>query len=224
MAGVTTEKRYDMPLDYEVAEEAAPAPETRKIIRSGWGAVDTIKREDANYAVRLKTGPEPVLIKFLQDAPYASWRQHWVNRTGQKSFVCREGMDDRGCPLCDAGNRPRPLFAFNVLLMERGEEQVLRSYEAGTRVIATLRNFNEDERQGPLSKHYWAVSRSGTGPQTQYNHLLIKARDLSDECGMEELSEDSLERSLSKAYDADIIRVSTYEEMVALVNEDIGAG
>ena len=132
-------------------------------------------------------------------------------------------MDDRGCPLCDAGNRPRPLFAFNVLLLERGEEPALRSYEAGTRVIATLRNFNEDERQGPLSKHYWAVSRSGTGPQTQYNHLLIKERDLSDEWGIVPLTSDALEHSESKAYDADIMRISSYEDMVALVNEDVGA-
>lgn len=213
-----------MPIEYDVAvSEEAPQQEVRKIIRSGWGAVDTLKQEDANYAVRLKTGNDPVLIKFLQDAPYASWRQHWVNRTGQKSFVCREGMDDRGCPLCDAGNRPRPLFAFNVLLLERGEEPALRSYEAGTRVIATLRNFNEDERQGPLSKHYWAVSRSGTGPQTQYNHLLIKERDLSDEWGIVPLTSDALEHSESKAYDADIMRISSYEDMVALVNEDVGA-
>jgi len=212
-----------MPIEYDVDVEEAPQQEVRKIIRSGWGAVDTLKQEDANYAVRLKTGNDPVLIKFLQDAPYASWRQHWVNRTGQKSFVCREGMDDRGCPLCDAGNRPRPLFAFNVLLLERGEEPALRSYEAGTRVIATLRNFNEDERQGPLSKHYWAVSRSGTGPQTQYNHLLIKERDLSDEWGIVPLTSDTLEHSESKAYDADIMRISSYEDMVALVNEDVGA-
>jgi hypothetical protein len=92
-----------MPIDYDVDEKTAekePQQEVRKIIRSGWGAVDTLKREDANYAVRLKTGNDPVLIKFLQDAPYAAWKQHWVNRPGQKSFVCREGEDDRGCPLC----------------------------------------------------------------------------------------------------------------------------
>ena len=214
-----------MPIEYDVAvSEEAPQQEVRKIIRSGWGAVDTLKQEDANYAVRLKTGNDPVLIKFLQDAPYASWRQHWVNRTGQKSFVCREGMDDRGCPLCDAGNRPRPLFAFNVLLLERGEEPALRSYEAGTRVIATLRNFNEDERQGPLSKHYWAVSRSGTGPQTQYNHLLIKERDLKEEWSVSPLSDESLEALASKVYDSDIIRVNTFDELSAIATEDLGAG
>ena len=58
-----------MPIEYDVAvAEEAPQPEVRKIIRSGWGAVDTLKQEDANYAVRLKTGNDPVLIKFLQAA------------------------------------------------------------------------------------------------------------------------------------------------------------
>jgi hypothetical protein len=217
-----------MPIDYDEAPEGATMteapPTARKIIRSGWGAVDSIKQEDSNYAVRLKTGPDPIIIKFLEDAPYASWRQHWVTRPGQKSFVCRDGMDSKGCPLCDSGNRPRPLFAFNVILLERGEEPAMRSYEAGTRVIATLRNFNDDERQGPLSKHYWAVSRSGTGPQTQYNHLLIKERDLKEEWSVSPLSDESLEALASKVYDSDIIRVSTFDELSAIATEDLGAG
>ena len=214
-----------MPIDYDVTEKSGTAPveeNVRKVVRSGWAAVDSMKQDDANYAVRLKTGTDAVLIKFLEDAPYATWRQHWVNRTGQKSFVCREGMDSNGCPLCDAGNRPRPLFAFNVLLLERGEEPALRSYEAGTRVIATLRNFNEDDRQGPLSKHYWAVSRSGTGPQTQYNHLLIKERDLKEEWNVDPLSAEALTQAAAKSYDADILRISTHSEMVSIVNEDVG--
>jgi|TARA_Y100000310_G_scaffold61831_1_gene57071 hypothetical protein len=217
-----------MPIDYDEAPEGATMteapPTARKIIRSGWGAVDSIKQEDSNYAVRLKTGPDPIIIKFLEDAPYASWRQHWVTRPGQKSFVCRDGMDSKGCPLCDSGNRPRPLFAFNVILLERGEEPAMRSYEAGTRVIATLRNFNDDERQGPLSKHYWAVSRSGTGPQTQYNHLLIKERDLKEEWSVSPLSDESLEALASKVYDSDIIRVNTFDELSAIATEDLGAG
>lgn len=214
-----------MPIEYDVTEKPVTPPETenvRKVIRSGWAAVDSMKQDDANYAVRLKTGSDAVLIKFLQDEPYASWKQHWVNRTGQKSFVCRDGMDSNGCPLCDAGNRPRPLFAFNVLMLARGEEPALRSYEAGTRVIATLRNFSEDERQGPLSKHYWAVSRSGTGPQTQYNHLLIKERDLKEEWNVDPLSAEALTQATAKAYDADIMRISTHAEMITIVNEDVG--
>ena len=213
-----------MPIDYDVTEKpvTAPTENVRKVIRSGWAAVDSMRSDDANYAVRLKTGADPVLIKFLEDAPYASWRQHWVNRPGQKSFICRDGMDSNGCPLCDAGNRPRPLYAFNVLLMERGEEPALRSYEAGTRVIATLRNFNDDERQGPLNKHYWAVSRSGTGPQTQYNHLLVKERDLKEEWNADPLEEAALEDNLKKAYTTDILRISTHDEMMTIVNEDVG--
>ena len=100
----------------------------------------------------------------------------------------------------------------------------MRSYEAGTRVIATLRNFNDDERQGPLSKHYWAVSRSGTGPQTQYNHLLIKERDLKEEWSVDPLSDEALEALASKVYDSDIIRVNTFDELSAIATEDLGAG
>ena len=90
-----------MPIDYDVTEKpVTPTEDVRKVVRSGWAAVDSMKQDDANYAVRLKTGSDAVLIKFIQDEPYATWRQHWVNRTGQKSFVCRDGMDSNGCPLC----------------------------------------------------------------------------------------------------------------------------
>jgi hypothetical protein len=214
-----------MPINYddETTTTTKEPPKARKVVRSGWDAVDAMRQEDSNYAVRLKTGADPVVIKFLENEPYAVWRQHWVNRPGQKSFVCPTSVphltssDD--CPLCDAGDRPRPLFAFNIVLLERGEAPALRSYETGSRVIATLKNFNEDERQGPLSKHYWAVSRSGSGPQTQYNHLLIKERDLSDEWSLSALSADELEGFTTKAYTEDILRVSSHEDLVLLIGE-----
>ena len=60
-----------MPIEYAVTgNPATPSTESvRKVIRSGWAAVDSMKQDDANYAVRLKTGPDAVLIKFIQDEP-----------------------------------------------------------------------------------------------------------------------------------------------------------
>ena len=55
-----------MPIDYDVTEKSGTAPveeNVRKVVRSGWAAVDSMKQDDANYAVRLKPGTDDVLIK-----------------------------------------------------------------------------------------------------------------------------------------------------------------
>ena len=138
-----------MPLSYdeETKEEKEP-PAARTVVRSGWEGVDNVTPVSTNYAQRLKVGADPVVVKFLESAPYASWNRHWITRSGTMSFVCIGGPDDSGdCPLCNMGDRSRPMHALNVVLMSRGELPVIRSYEAGTRVIASLRNFNDSEQQ-----------------------------------------------------------------------------
>jgi hypothetical protein len=157
-------------------EEDIPPAKVRKIVRSGWAGVEQTKVVDSAYASRLTVTDDPQIIKFVEDAPFASWRQHWIERTGQKSFVCL-GED---CPLCNAGNKPSSRFAFNIALLAEGEEPVLKSFEIGPRVIDQLKNFHTDPRTGPLSKHYWAISKTGKGATTATSHQLVKDRDLED--------------------------------------------
>jgi hypothetical protein len=200
--------------------KAEPAP--RRVIRGGWEGVKQLKSDvsDSSYAQRLKVSEEPIIVKFLEAAPYAAYRQHWVERTGQKSFTCIGNIDPNGCPLCDSGNRPSNKFAFNVVLLAPGEEPVLRSYEVGSRAIDQLKNFNDDPRQGPLPKHYWAISRSGKGATTATNHQLVKARDLEEEWGVTELSESDLNHFLKSAYTDEIVPIPTRSSLLAICAED----
>jgi hypothetical protein len=202
------------------ATKVAEAP--RRLIRGGWEGVSQLKSSitDSSYAQRLKIAEEPIIIKFLEAAPYAAYRQHWMERTGQKSFTCIANLDERGCPLCESGNKPSNKFAFNVILLTQGEDPVLRSYEVGSRVIDQLKNFNDDPRQGPLPKHYWAVSRSGKGATTATNHQLVKARDLEEEWGVQDLSEDDLGKFLRSAYTDEIVPIPSRKELLAIASED----
>jgi len=197
-------------------------PATRRVIRGGWEGVKQLKSDvsDSSYAQRLKVSEEPIIVKFLEAAPYAAYRQHWVERTGQKSFTCIGNIDPKGCPLCDSGNRPSNKFAFNVVLLTPGEDPVLRSYEVGSRAIDQLKNFNDDPRQGPLPKHYWAISRSGKGATTATNHQLVKARDLEEEWGVTELSEDMLNHFLKSAYTDEIVPIPTRASLLGVIAED----
>jgi len=202
----------------EQEETMTEKPQARTLVRGGWGSVDAVKNADSPFAQRLKIADEPQIIKFLNDEPYASWRQHWIERQGQKSFVCIGEFDDKGCPLCDSGDRPSVRIAFNVALLVAGEEPSIKSYEVGPRVIDQLKNFHTDPRTGPLTKQYWAVSKTGKGATTATSHQLVKDRDL-EEWGISEIDDAGLKSLVSRAYTADIISIPSRKDLIEIANE-----
>lgn len=207
--------------DEETEEEAEERPASAsRVIRRGWGAAESVKNADSPYAQRLRVMEEPIIIKFLEDEPYASYRQHWVERSGQKSFTCIADIDPKGCPLCDAGSRPSTRFAFNVVLLSSDSEPTIKSYEVGPRVIDQLKNFHNDPRQGPLSKHFWAVSRSGKGATSATNHQLVKERDL-EEWNIEPLTPEDIRSFKGKAYTPEIIQIPARKDLQQIALEDL---
>jgi hypothetical protein len=195
-------------------EDDAPA---RKVVRGGWNAIDQVKTGGTDYAIRLKLSEDTQIIKFIGDAPYASYGQHWLERSGQKSFTCIG--DD--CPLCKAGNRPAKRSAFNVALLAEGEDPVLRSLEVGPRVIDQLKNFHNSDRTGPLDKHYWAISRTGKGATSSTMLQMVKNADLQ-EWGINPLTEDDMEYFLENAYTSDIIQIPSKRDLLKIAEEELG--
>lgn len=200
-------------------EEPAASKPAVRVVKAGWGSSDRSSSEGGEYAKRLKVTGDIQIIKFLDDAPYARYRQHWVERKGQMSFTCIADFDAGvTCPLCEAGSRPSWRYAFNVVLMVAGEEPVLRSYEAGARVIDQLRNFNEHPAMGPLYKHYWTVSRSGKGATTSTNHQMVRESDLND-WGLLPLSKAQLQAFSEQAYTEDIINIPSRATLASVAME-----
>lgn len=193
------------------------APKARRVVRSGWSGVDSVKTGNSDYAVRLKLTEDTQIIRFIGDAPYASYGQHWLERSGQKSFVCI-GED---CPLCKAGNRPSKRHNFNVALLTEGEEPALRSLEVGPRVIDQLKNFHNSDRTGPLDKHYWAISRTGKGATSSTLLQMVKASDL-EEWGLSALTADQLAEFSETAYTEDIIQVPSKRDLMQIASEELG--
>lgn len=195
------------------------APTTRRIVKSGWGSQDRSSNEGNEFAKRLKVTGDIQIIKFLDDAPYARYRQHWVERKGQMSFTCIANYDTgTTCPLCEAGNRPSYRYNFNVVLMVAGEDPVLRSYEVGARVIDQLKNFNDHPAMGPLYKHYWTVSRSGKGATTSTNHQMVREADLSD-WGLAPLTKEQLNAFTERAYTDEIINIPSRAKLADVAME-----
>lgn len=210
--------RYD---DNDDEDTTIKTEDARRVIKRGWGQAEQTKNADSAFAQTLRVTGEPQVIKFLEDDPYTSFRQHWIERQGQKSFVCIAEMDPRGCPLCDAGDRPSARFAFNVALMSADNDPVLKSYEIGNRIIDSLKNFHQDPRQGPLPKHYWAVSKTGTKATTQVNHQMIRERDLVDEWGIDPITEDQLAALLKHAYSSSIVSIPSRKTLLGLATEEL---
>jgi hypothetical protein len=204
------------PRPARVADED-DAPKARRVVRSGWSGVDSVKTGDSNYAVRLKLTEDTQIIRFIGDAPYASYGQHWLERSGQKSFVCI-GED---CPLCKAGSRPSKRHNFNVALLTEGEDPALRSLEIGPRVIDQLKNFHNSDRTGPLDKHYWAISRTGKGATSSTLLQMVKAADL-EEWGLAVITPEQLAELTEGAYTEEIIQVPSKRDLMQIASEELG--
>ena len=149
-------------------------------VKSGWGAAKKLKSEGGDYAAEFKFDKEPVLVKFLGDAPFAVYKQHWVEglrSTGKKSFICL----GKGCPLCAVGESASKKWAFNVALIDEDEAEV-KALIAGSRLFDDI--ADEHEQNGGIDQGYYALSKSGKKQSTTYKVKLVKERDLEEDWGI----------------------------------------
>jgi len=163
-------------LDEDTLEMPAKVGTT---VQEGWEAAEALlTTETTEFPTDFKFSEEPQLVKFLQDRPFATYEQHWIERPkGKKSFVCM----GEGCPLCEMlGDKPRGKFAFNVLVLS-GEETKVQVLTAPPSLARQIKKAHDDERKGPIDKEFWEISRLGTGPQTQYTLNYVRGRDLAEE-------------------------------------------
>lgn len=209
--------------DEELDAQSDRVKVDRKKIQRGWGNAEQVKAADSPFAQRLKVEKAAQVVKFLESEPYTSYHQHWLDdRKGQKSFTCIRDLNAQGCPLCDAGDRPAARFGFNVVLLT-DSDPVLKSYDVGPRIIDQLKNFNQDPKVGPLDKHYWAISKTGTGGTAQTNHQMVKATDLEDDWPEVSVpTEEQLKALFKKKYDEEIVYIPKYKDLKSIAAEELG--
>lgn len=192
-------------------------------MNDGWAGAKRTQAASGDFAANFKLDKEKeYVIRFLDDAPYATYRQHWLERSGKKSFVCPEDPDDDQsprCPLCDAGDKTRAQYSFNIIDLTGGGKPQVFSWDVGIRLLNKLEKINKDPRIGPLSANYFAVSRTGTGTNADTQLSPIKERDLWDDYKVEELTEEELEALEKKGYDKSIIDVPSKTQLRDLADE-----
>jgi hypothetical protein len=152
------------------------------IIQSGWEAALKASESTGKFTNEFKFTEQKQLVKFLDSKPFAVYDQHWIERKGKKSFTCL-GAD---CPLCKIGDIPRPKIAFSVVNLS-AEEAVVESLVASPTLVKQLASLDKDPKTGPLDRIYWSCSKTGDNKQTSYQTLPVKARDLGEDWGVDQV-------------------------------------
>ncbi|CAB4123925.1 hypothetical protein UFOVP45_62 [uncultured Caudovirales phage] len=202
--------------DYLDAEDEDVAPKHGTTVQAGWGDADKFLKPKSNgdYPTDFRFSDQQQLVRFLEDAPFRIYEQHWIEREGKKSFVCLSD-DEGGCPLCTiAGDKARAKFAFNVLVLS-DEEQTVQILTAPPTLARQLRAANDDPRRGPLTKFYWAISRQGSGPQTTYTLDRVRATDLAEEWELDPTKVEAT-ASASVSYGPEAIYTNPREELLTV--------
>jgi hypothetical protein len=202
-----TEKDRNEVIDdtlFEEEDEEVHAT-TNHAIQSGWEAA--IRAIDAprtrTYVKDFRFDETPQLVKFLDAAPIASFLQYWVGfRAGKKSFISPVRPDfanegDVYDPVLAALRKardtkqeapvswPSKKMAFSVVNFSLDEPMQQSLVVTISTVGTQLRRLNDDPKIGPLDKNFWSLSKTGTGPQSAYSILPVKARDLHEDWGFD---------------------------------------
>jgi hypothetical protein len=183
----------DASFAYEPEEDAAPSSRSSSVTRRGWDtAKKVIAANKAAFANDWSLPEDEVIIKFLEDEPFWSIGQHWIDqiRDGKKSFYCIADEYGEGCPLCDFGDRPRALSYFNVMPVNGGADAFqVKALKAGPMLTEVIQKHHENTNRGPIDRHFWAVSVSkpaqGKRGKVTYNMSVVKERDLVDDYEMD---------------------------------------
>lgn len=196
-------------------------------IRGGWGASQETIDSTSQYAQAFKTTKDTQVIKFLDAKPYASFRRHWIDRVGigKRAYVCFQSIG-KDCPLCDVGDKPGAVTAFNVALLSDDGVAAVKSWDCGVKLTQQLKTYNADPKIGPLDKPslYFTVSKSEASQRQQVTTMVnpVRGRDLQEDYGVPPIDEAQLEKLQEKAYAADIIGMPTRRELEEVAAEMTG--
>lgn len=192
--------------------------ESSVLLEGGWKAHKRHKAETSSYPNRLTLSEDPVLVMFLEDEPLVSYRQHWVEREGKKSFVCIKSAKT-DCPLCNTGDKPKIQNVFNVVRVDGGAPTNL-ILTAGVRLSDYLENKCQ---RTPLSRGYFSLSRIGKGGRTNFDVDRVKERDLEEDWEVEPLDDETIAAFKRDKWEAkDTVVVTSKKDLADIAREMVG--
>jgi hypothetical protein len=113
----------------------------------------------------LKNGEDVNGVRILDDESI-NIRAHFVK--GKGWFTCIHGIDDEGCPLCEAGNKAQNQFVFNVIDPREYTDKNGKTHKNQVKLwrvgITLLRLLNKRRTTyGPYTTLLLNISKMGAG-------------------------------------------------------------
>jgi hypothetical protein len=199
----------------------------RKKMEGSMTAAQRTMDSTSSFAKAFQPSETLQAIKFLQDKPYATFRRHWIEGTnresGQRSvraYTCPLSFDDP-CPLCEAGDKPQAVAAFNVAVLDENGGVIRYSWEVGARLFGVIKSFSNDPKVAPLSRHYFLVNKTGKRQNVQYNCNPVRATALTEDYQIPVPDQAELDRL--ELYDVSIIPIekrSTLRELASSLSDE----
>jgi hypothetical protein len=200
-------------LDTPITER--PAQSTSTFIQSGWDAAESTSIAAGDFPKEFKFNDgEFQVIKFIDpNGPFAVYKQHFLSQitSGKRSFVSLGAND----PLCvKLGSKPEDKKAFSIVNLSAAGGPQRQMLIASPRLYKSLHAAHFSP-QGPLTKNYWAISRTGKMQTTVYHINAVKGRDLMEDYG---INEEEAEKALAsiKPFERSAIKEPTWEELEAV--------
>jgi ethanolamine utilization microcompartment shell protein EutS len=198
------------------AVDDRPETPSSNAVQSGWAAAEQLTTASGDFPTEFKfSDGEFTVIKFIdQTGPFAIYKQHFLQQktVGKKSYVSL-GPND---PLCTKlGSKPEDKRAFTIAVITPSGV-VRQMLVASPRLYKTLHS-SEFSPQGPLTKNYWAISRTGKMQQTVYHLQAIKSRDLAEDWGIDPAFAEA-EVAKIEPYTRSIIKEHSWEELEEIAN------
>jgi hypothetical protein len=203
----------------EETESAAP-----NIGSEGWEGYDKESVGSSAFPDRFTLTTKKQVIHFVDEKPFFNWKQHWINRTGKRSWTCLKTEENpTGCPLCESlGDKAATQTVFNVVVFDKEGEASLTYWQVGKGFGDTIRQFVTEKATNPLNKAdlYFTVARSdGKGAKDLYMQA-VKARDLEEDWDIVPLSDEELVEFESQKHDKSIIKIDTRKQLREIVDEE----
>jgi hypothetical protein len=203
-------------------KKGAPAIKPSDFLRAGFTGAQETMDSTSSFAQAFKPEEKAMVIKFLDDEPYVSYRRHWVERMGPdrkkitRSYTCLRSFK-KECPLCEAGDRAQAVAAFNIAIVGDDSVVSLKSWDVGPKIYNILKGYANDPKIAPLTRGYFLVSRTGTKGSVNHNVTPVKPSALEEDYDITPPPKEDFD-ALEK-YDADIIDVPTSKTMQEIAAE-----
>lgn len=184
-------------------------------VKGGWARTQRPRSTGGQQISRL-TVPndgEEILIKFLDDQPFAAYFVHWIlTDNGRRPYTCA-GFET--CPLCARGDRAKSQDMINVATLS-GDKPEAVVWQMSADPAAAVEERANGKRTSPLNKKglYFAVSKKkGSNGFFSYTLDPVREEDLQEDWGIPPLTDAQIAELSNAKYDSSVVRVHTVSEL-----------